>query len=274
MLVDNDHWGQFDVLLVTAKDAAHRDIFTWSWPITRPADTQQQIVTEQGNHDVTIDQDDATFVAQVADLKIRFSKTTGLLTSIKNQHGPISLSNEPVLCEGESEFKELAHRFEEKNLIVESIYTEKSIMKTLTWTVFPSGWVRLDVVYSPTVERHELMGINFSYPESLVESIQWMGDGSYRVWENRMKGNRFGVWEKQYNKTITGQSEHIYPEFKGYHAHMSWLTIQSKEQDFTIVTPDEDLFFRMYTPASPRPPTIPPRHSPQATSPLCTASRP
>ncbi len=35
---------------------------------------------------------------------------------------------------------------------------------------------------------------------------------------------------------------------------MYWLTVKSKEQDFTVVTPDEDLFFRIYTPGTPEDP--------------------
>ena len=78
-----------------------------------------------------------------------------------------------------------------------------------------------------------------------------MGYGPYRVWKNRMKGNGLDVWEKTYNNTITGESEYLYPEFKGYHRDFYWVTIQSKEQDFNIITATEGIFLRMFTPASP-----------------------
>ena len=32
-----------------------------------------------------------------------------------------------------------------------------------------------------------------------------MGDGPYRVWKNRRKGNQFGIWTKEYNNTETGE---------------------------------------------------------------------
>jgi len=35
--------------------------------------------------------------------------------------------------------------------------------------------------------------------------------------ENRMKGNTLDVWRKAYNNTVTGKSEYVYPEFKGYY---------------------------------------------------------
>ena len=77
-----------------------------------------------------------------------------------------------------------------------------------------------------------------------------MGNGPYRIWKNRMKGNTLNVWDKAYNNTITGESW-IYPEFKGYHRNFYSGTIQSKEQDFTIVCPDEDVFLRLFTPEKP-----------------------
>ena len=55
--------------------------------------------------------------------------------------------------------------------------------------------------------------------------MRWMGRGPYRVWKNRIAGTRYGIWQKDYNNTITGESYEnlIYPEFKGYHAHLFLL---------------------------------------------------
>jgi hypothetical protein len=249
-----EEWKQFDVLYITAKDKQGKEIFTWSWPIILPKELQEQIVVEQGEYKVSVDEQDAVLNVRVDNLKVKFSKKSGLILGIENSKGPISFTNGPVLCEGESEFKELTYQYEEKDLLVEAVFTDESVYKTLKWTIFSSGWMRLDVVYSPVVERHEIMGISFSYPEEFIKGIRWMGDGPYRVWKNRMKGNKLGVWEKDYNNTITGQSEYIYPEFKGYHSNMYWLKIISKEQSFTVVTPDEDIFFRVYTPGTPKDP--------------------
>jgi len=60
-------------------------------------------------------------------------------------------------------------------------------------------------------------GITFSYPEKLVTGATLMADGPYRVWKNRIKGTQFGVYNKKYNNTVTGQSWD-YPEFKGYYS--------------------------------------------------------
>jgi len=76
-----------------------------------------------------------------------------------------------------------------------------------------------------------------------------MGNGPFRVWKNRMKGNQFGVWQKEYNTTETGEIPFLYPEFKGYHSNMYWCKFIGKEKAFTVVTENEDIFFRLFTPA-------------------------
>lgn len=75
-----------------------------------------------------------------------------------------------------------------------------------------------------------------------------MGNGPYRVWRNRLKGNQFGVWNKDYNATETGE-QWVYPEFKGYHSNMYWSKFITVEQPFTVVTENEDVFLRLFTPA-------------------------
>jgi len=90
--------------------------------------------------------------------------------------------------------------------------------------------------------------VNFSFPESEIEGVRFMGDGPYRVWKNRLKGNKFGIWNKAYNNTETGESWN-YPEFKGYYSNLYWCTFLTKTQPFTVYTENNDLFLRLFTPA-------------------------
>jgi hypothetical protein len=76
-----------------------------------------------------------------------------------------------------------------------------------------------------------------------------MGNGPYRVWKNRMKGNQFGVWNKIYNNTETGEAPWVYPEFKGYHSNFYHGTFFTGSNQFTVVTETEDMFLRLFTPA-------------------------
>ena len=112
-----------------------------------------------------------------------------------------------------------------------------------------NGILKLDVIYVPNNDQ-PFFGINFNYPEELVKSIKWLGDGPYRVWKNRLKGVKFNVWEKEYNNSITGETI-IYPEFKGYYSNMYWLHLVNEEKPFTVYTTTENLFLRLYTPDDP-----------------------
>ena len=97
-------------------------------------------------------------------------------------------------------------------------------------------------------------GISFSYPEEKISGMTWMGRGPYRVWKNRMKGPNLGIWHKDYNNTITGESfdDLIYPEFKGYHAGLYWVRVENSESPFTIISENENIFLRMLTPEPPK----------------------
>ena len=79
--------------------------------------------------------------------------------------------------------------------------------------------------------------------------MKWLGRGPYRVWKNRLKGQQFGVWHKDYNNTVTGETWQ-YPEFKGYHADMYWV-VENKESPFTVYTDDQEVFLQMLKPTRP-----------------------
>lgn len=67
-----------------------------------------------------------------------------------------------------------------------------------------------------------------------------------------MKGVGFGLWEKAYNNTVTGESGYVYPEFKGYHSNLYWLRLQNKQTpDFTIYVHTDDIFLKLFTPQEP-----------------------
>lgn len=55
-------------------------------------------------------------------------------------------------------------------------------------------------------EDADYRGITFNYPEEKITGMKWLGRGPYRVWKNRLRGQKFGVWHKAYNNTITGET--------------------------------------------------------------------
>ena len=73
----------------------------------------------------------------------------------------------------------------------------------------------------------------FTYPEERVKSKEWVGDGPYRVWQNRLHGPQSGYWANDYNDPIPGESFE-YPEFKGYFSNCSWMTLHTADGSITL----------------------------------------
>jgi hypothetical protein len=139
--------------------------------------------------------------------------------------------------------KEMKNFYRDDSYIVELTYDSACYA---TWTVMSGGWIKLGYSYSPKGSL-DYAGITFTYPENLVTGAVLMANGPYRVWKNRLKGTRFGVFDKKYNNTITGQSWD-YPEFKGYYSNFYAVEIQTKEVPITILSASDDLFLHLFTP--------------------------
>ena len=241
-------WRNFDVLYISATDPHSRELFTWSFPITLPKTEVNRLVITEGIGTVRLSETDTLYNVSANGINLSFSKKTGILRSVKNAKGSIPFTNGPIVQEGATNFQNIKHRMDGKNIIIESAFDRKAAYNTLQWTIYPSGWVKLNVKYFPAEYLTNFIGVNFSFPESKIKGVQYLGDGPYRVWRNRVKGNQFGVWNKDYNTTETGE-QWVYPEFKGYHSNMYWSKFITAEQPFTVVTENEDVFLRLFTPA-------------------------
>lgn len=241
-------WKNFDVLYVIAKDNFNREIFTWSFPVTRPSTIALAAVVKNSTSDLKLNELDSTYNIIAGDVEVSINKRTGILSSVKNKNGIISLTNGPVIQEGANNFKNFSHHFEGKNLVIASAFDRKTAYNKLQWTIYPSGWIKMELVYFPADYFTSMLGVNFSFPEKEIKSVKYLGYGPYRVWKNRMKGQQFGIWDKTYNNTETGESWD-YPEFKGYYRNMYWCKFMTSGQPFTVYTENEDLFLRLFTPA-------------------------
>ena len=243
------NWNTFDVLYVTAKDATGHELFTWSFPISTPSAMATTLINKEENGVINLNESDSLLRVSVKDVLVAFNKNTGMLMSVKNGKGDIPFNNGPVVQEGETNFKNFKHYFADSNLIFESSFNKKESYNTLKWTVYPSGWIRMDVHYFPGAYFTDFDGVNFSFPEKQIKSVTYVGYGPYRVWKNRMKGGRFGEWDKKYNNTETGEYPWVYPEFKGYYSNFYNGEFFTKDNRFTVVTETQDLFLRLFTPA-------------------------
>jgi hypothetical protein len=178
-----------------------------------------------------------------------FGKNDGLLRSVSNQQGSFSFGNGPIPAQGEAKFREVGVTEADGKVMLDMKYD--GYFRDLKWVMHPSGWLQLKVNYLPGYQS-DAMGISFNLPEEQVRSMRYVGSGPYRVWKNRLKGNAFGMWQKDYNNTITGEGTLVYPEFKGYHKDFYAVEIETAGQPFTILCGSEDVFLRMLTPEPPK----------------------
>lgn len=227
----------YDVLYITAKDPYQKELFTWSFPLHPPT---AQLDTA-GTVKPQIKERDSLWEVSASNITLAFNKTTGLLEGQALHHGPI-------IQEGENNFTGFTHAYEGNNLVIRSQFDRKKSYNTLQWTIFPSGIVKMEVSYFPGAHYTAFTGLNFSFPEKGIRGVEYMGNGPYRVWKNRLKGTRFGIWHKEYNDTETGESWN-YPEFKGYYSQLYWCRFITSGRSFTVYTTTEDVFLRLFTPA-------------------------
>lgn len=242
------NWQKFDVLYITAKSPTGKEIFTWSFPITLPKTYAERLFKKEGTTKVNLKETDLTYEVSANGIDFSFDKNTGLLKNVKNNSIVFPLNNGPVLQEGVNNFKGFTAKIVGEELVIASTFNRKESYNTLTWTVYPSGIVKMEVKYFPSAYFTTFVGLNFSYPEAEIKSVNYMGNGPYHVWKNRMKGNQFGIWGKNYNTTATGEVPFNYPEFKGYYSNLYWAEFVGKTQSFKVFTDREDIFLRLFTP--------------------------
>ena len=146
----------------------------------------------------------------------------------------------------------------DNNLLIEAKDNKRATYFNPTfffWKLHRNGLLELEVApFLSRLSDIDFLGISFNYPEEKVKSMNWLGKGPYRVWKNRLHGVNFGLWEKKFNNTITGESfnELIYPEFKGYHSNMNWVKFETSETPFTILVETPNIYMQIFTPDIPK----------------------
>lgn len=248
------HWQNYDILSVTANGPDGRELYTWTFPISRPAAIAARLVDTTGSTPATFTRTDSLITLTAAGNTVSLGVRTGLLRAVSNGRGIIPLTNGPIVTSGDAVPEQVSVRQEAGSQIVEATYARGSFIRLLRWTMYPSGWLKMELKYYPPEYDYSLLGASFSYPEKGVDSvrgIRWLGNGPYRVWKNREQGVTLDVWDKAYNNTITGQGNVVYPEFKGYFSNFYWMRLETAGQPFRIVNAGEDVYLRLFTPANP-----------------------
>jgi hypothetical protein len=246
-----ENWQQYDALRIKATDQYGRHLNTWSWPVKYPEVKSNELLAETSGERPSVQETEKELVVKANKISFTFSKADGTILEIKDGDDLIPLSNGPVFVSGKKKVIQTTHRFDNYLLIIETLFDNNDQLK---WTVKGNGLIDLEINYNPG-NNCQFAGITFDYPEENAGGMKWLGNGPYRVYKNRMKGVEFGLWEKAYNNTITGESGFEYPEFKGYHSEVYWAKITGKgSPDFKVYIHSKDIFLRMLTPADPKAP--------------------
>jgi hypothetical protein len=235
-------WSDYDVLYITATDQFGRNINTWSWNITKPSDFASRII-EQGSGEVSAMEKDGLLTLSSGKTSVSFNMVTGLITAVLFDDMAIPFGNGLQPAGFKTGFKKMSYKSDRGNWVVDMVYDS---LLNARWTMMPGGILRLDYSYLFNGSS-DFAGITFSYPENLVTGARLLADGPYRVWKNRLKGQQFGLYDKRYNNTVTGQSWEL-PEFKGYYSNFFAVEIETKELPFTIISATENLYLHLFTP--------------------------
>ncbi len=251
-----DNWSSFDVLYIKAVDPHGKEIFNWSFPLKGPDETTYGLPeADKSEKPVEADETGQSILVHTDNISFEFDKKTGVLARAYQNKKEIPMNNGPrFITKEETELSGINHyRDENGQYILEfsfqgNITKFRNIQYQIKWTVRTNGLLDLDV------SGHYMQGITFDYPEDKIHSIRRLGDGPFRVWRNRMKGTTLGVWEDEYNNTITADPESLYdyPEFKGYFSSLYWARMRNKDQsNMTIYCHTPYTFLRLFTPETP-----------------------
>lgn len=240
-------WMDYDALFFTAEDSTGMELWTWKWTIKKAADHKDSIVVA-GTGTASGRSDNAYIYMSASDTELRFRKSDGQLDRVMQNSREISFNNGPMVASRNQTLRNISGAQTGSSYTVTANYAGD--MQNAIWTIYPSGWVKLEYKYNTRATGLKFLGVNFSYPELQMSGVRWLGKGPYRVWKNRMQGVTHDVWQKDYNDTMTGstQSPLEYPEFSGYYSDMYWAALETVEGTILAVSEDENLFLRLYTP--------------------------
>lgn len=261
-----------DALLITAIDKYGEELFTWSYPLTYMKDKVELVKQgtkpsyKQETDKLTVSANGRTFFFSEKDGQLKGVSVNGKMIDLKD--GPRFIGakrsdrsmdqfynhddkdaekkkTQYTEYEDLGKFVSLDVKEENNCVVVTATYKLGSFDKAV-WTIDAQGTAALDFTYN-FYGVVDLMGVKFDFPEDQVLSKRWVGDGPYRVWQNRLHGPQYGLWENDYNDPIPGES-FTYPEFKGYFAHVSWMNIRTKQGVINIINETPESYVGVYEP--------------------------
>ncbi len=237
-------WKNADALIVSVCDPSGMKVQSISRMIKSNEEILKKFIEFSSDEKVTVRESDSTITLSVKGTSFSVNKKNGLMTGIhKGRRRQINFNNGPLFCTGDQIPVNLNHYPSEDGYVIHVEY--EGNMQYVRWLLHNSGWLELTYAYQIS-GKYQFSGISFDYPEDMVLSAKWLGNGPFRIWKNRLSGVTLNVWENMYNRTITGYFPRIYPEFKGYFSEITWLELNTVEGKILMATKEKNLYVRLF----------------------------
>jgi len=259
-----------DVLKLEAFDRDGHRICDWSFPIRLANPYFQrhlaQVSTGLSGNAVSARNNGKEIVLKSEKVSVTFDAATGMILRVLSGNTEIPLTNGPVAVGMKMLYQPASSYVRQDSEEAVFCARYKGGTDSIVWRLTSQGLLYMDAVllnrasggggFDDAFMDTEVynLGLTFSYPERICKGMKWLGRGPYRVWKNRIPGTNYGIWHKDYNNTVTGESYDnlVYPEFKGYHANMYWATFESDTAPFTVYSRTDGIFYRVFTPEEPK----------------------
>jgi hypothetical protein len=259
-----------DVLKLEAFDRDGHRICDWSFPIRLANPYFQrhlaQVSTGLSGNTVSARNNGKEIVLKSEKVSVTFDAATGMILRVLSGNTEIPLTNGPVAVGMKMLYQPASSYVRQDSEEAVFCARYKGGADSIVWRLTSQGLLYMDAVllnrasggggFDDAFMDTEVynLGLTFSYPERICKGMKWLGRGPYRVWKNRIPGTNYGIWHKDYNNTVTGESYDnlVYPEFKGYHANMYWAAFESDTAPFTVYSRTDGIFYRVFTPEEPK----------------------
>lgn len=253
-----------DVLEIITYDKSGTEICTRTFPVKSAKNYLAEQIKPFGNGKPEIDYVTNQVVLKHNNLLIAFDNTTGLIKNITNNGVEIPFNNGPIPVGMPYKFDRYNASVGDSTATFTAYYS--GMVDSIQWKLDNNGLLTMNALMLNRTSRSggfddadgasgvSNFGFTFSCSENNIDGIRWFGRGPRHVWKNRIAGTNFGLWQKDYNNTITGEAADtlIYPEFKGYHANIYWCNFLSKVNPFAVYCESENIFLRLFTPEEPK----------------------
>ncbi|WP_299430161.1 glycoside hydrolase family 2 TIM barrel-domain containing protein [uncultured Maribacter sp.] len=212
-----------DALTIEVYDNHGRLVYDKRMPITEPKNGFRVALNNPFTQSKT---DDFTFTHGKTTL--RFDENNGILISVLDKGKETSLKNFPFLT----------YKADDVNLTNETTKTGIATVSKkgdvyvieakntvgfdyIKWFLKPNGEITLDYGYTLNSGKYHYAGIGIEVAANDVNRKRWLGEGPWRIYNNRTEGGLLDVYaiDKKINKP--GK---IYngPEFEGFFAPWNW----------------------------------------------------